>query len=91
VSAIASAARAAVQILEAAESAGLPLPFTTTASEYRVTIQFLRLDDLAAWSTYLEEPISEEPHEGNTVAMVSASMFEQPLELSAYIRAEVAP
>ena len=79
-SAITSATRGALLILEAAESASLPLPVAVTPDRFgAVRLQMGSLDDLAAWSLYMEEPIdSGEPSdEGAIVHYVRGALFEQ--------------
>jgi len=96
VSDITSAARAAVQILEAAEAAGLPLPAAVTSSRWvEVRLQFSSLVDLEAWSTYLDSPISNEPgvDEPAVIHRVQGDMFEQRVDAFTvtYDAAEVPP
>lgn len=51
--------RAAHLVLDHAWVSGLPMPFTAAATEHRIDYGFASLADLAAWSTWLDEPIDD--------------------------------
>lgn len=87
---ITSALAGAALILDAGRAAGLPEPFTITASSHdAVTMQFWTVDQLEEWSAYLNSPIGEYQGENGVRHSIEAELFEQPLRLSCYVRAEV--
>lgn len=72
--------RAALLILEHTTDAGLPDPFTMGANEYSIDFGFLTLDDLVAWSTWLDEPISDRiGATGRTHYDLAGVALEQPI------------
>jgi hypothetical protein len=46
--------------LKSAQRYGLPMPYSITVDGYKVTIQVWSAADIAAWSGYLEQPITVE-------------------------------
>jgi hypothetical protein len=90
VSAVISAARAAVLILEAAESAGLPMPFDVTVNDFGpVALQFRTVDELTMWCQYADTRAEEVPHEGYAHRRAHAVILGQSVRLAVCIRAEV--
>jgi len=76
--------RAAALIVEAAESAGLPMPCWTTISGQRgVEFQMSTLDDLAAWALFIEAPITDRPLSKSfgVIRTVEARLCEQAVKL----------
>lgn len=72
--------RAALQVLEHTTEAGLPAPFTMCADNYAIDFGFLSLDDLTAWSTWLDEPITDRTGAtGKAYYNVAGAALKQPI------------
>ena len=88
-STIASALAGADLVLRAGRASGLPDPFSVSFTEDRVSLQFWTLDELAAWSTYVDAPIGEDANDHGTHHSVEAELFEQQVRLVCFLSAEV--
>jgi hypothetical protein len=81
----------ALTILKAAQAGGLPMPDQIIVMDLHststLTFYVRNLDELTHWSTWLDEPISDQVIGARVHHAVDGEMFDQPLRILAITKA----